>query len=157
MPNCQATVTRPNTVQPDPSDHPAVEQRTLADIMSEVLHTVAPNLTLADAARHMNEAHVSSLIVLDDGLPVGILTERDMLRHLALGHASHRACERCHERARGHGAARHTFCRGLGPDERPQPAAPRGGGGVRDRHGGWSAKATFAATWTPVCSLNWAS
>jgi diguanylate cyclase (GGDEF)-like protein/PAS domain S-box-containing protein len=78
-------VTRPNTAQPDPSDHPAVEQRTLADIMSEVLHTVAPNLTLADAARHMNDAHVSSLIVLDDGLPVGILTERDMLRHLALG------------------------------------------------------------------------
>ena len=85
MPNCQATVTQPDTVKPDPSGYPAVKQRALADIMSRALHTVSPVVTLADAARHMNEAHVSSLIVLDNSLPVGILTERDMLRHLALG------------------------------------------------------------------------
>ena len=78
-------MTRPNTAQPDPSDHPAVVQRTLADIMSEALHTVQPDLPLTEAARHMDEAHVSSLIVVANGLPVGILTERDMLKHLTRG------------------------------------------------------------------------
>ena len=75
-------MTRPQTVPPGPIDLTVVEQRTLADIMSRALHTVTPDLTLTEAARHMDLAHVSSLIVVVDGRPVGILTERDMLRHL---------------------------------------------------------------------------
>ncbi len=71
------------TVQPD------FAQRTLGDIMSRTLYTVAPTLTLTDAARQMAQHRISSLVVASDGLPIGILTERDMLRHLAAAPSNH--------------------------------------------------------------------
>ncbi len=50
--------------------------------MSRALYTVTPDLPLTEAARRMHQTQVSSLIVVEGGLPVGILTERDMLKHL---------------------------------------------------------------------------
>ncbi len=44
--------------------------------------TVSPDVDLCDAVKSMNLASVGSLIVMSDGRPVGILTERDFLLKL---------------------------------------------------------------------------
>ncbi|MDE0804882.1 MAG: AarF/UbiB family protein [Acidimicrobiales bacterium] len=41
--------------------------------------SIAPNATVADAARTMQARHTSAVVVIDDGRLVGILTERDLL------------------------------------------------------------------------------
>jgi len=56
---------------------------TLADIMSRSVRHVLPECSLGEAARQMNEAHISSLLVMTDNMPLGILTERDLLRLLS--------------------------------------------------------------------------
>ena len=63
----------------------ATLERTAADLMTAVPRTVSPGAPLADAARRMIEAGVSSLPVTDDGRLVGILTARDVLRASASG------------------------------------------------------------------------
>ena len=55
---------------------------TLADIMSSVVRQVAPDCPLGEASRQMAESRISSLIVVEQHRPVGILTERDLLRLL---------------------------------------------------------------------------
>jgi diguanylate cyclase (GGDEF)-like protein/PAS domain S-box-containing protein len=60
---------------------------TLADIMSRVVRHVLPECSLGDAARQMNEAHISSLLVMSGNTPLGILTERDLL-HLLSTHTA---------------------------------------------------------------------
>ncbi|MBI4741455.1 MAG: PAS domain S-box protein [Betaproteobacteria bacterium] len=55
---------------------------TLADIMSRQLRHVAAQCSVAEAARQMAQSHISSLLVVEGGVPLGILTERDLLRHL---------------------------------------------------------------------------
>ena len=48
--------------------------------------TVSRNATVVDAARHMKQRNVGSVLVLDDGRLAGIFTERDALfRVLAAG------------------------------------------------------------------------
>ena len=51
--------------------------------MSTDLVTVQREATVAEAATVMGERHVGSALVLEDGGPVGIFTERDVLRALA--------------------------------------------------------------------------
>jgi PAS domain S-box-containing protein len=58
------------------------DELTLADIMSRRLQTVAPDCSIGAAARQMANSRISCLLVIEDGLPAGILTERDLLRHL---------------------------------------------------------------------------
>ena len=54
-------------------------------IMTHHVITIAPDATLADAARLMLSNHISGLPVVDTkGELVGILTERDFLRRLEL-------------------------------------------------------------------------
>lgn len=55
---------------------------TLADIMNRSVRHVLPDCTLGEAARQMNEARISSLLVMSDNSPLGIITERDLLRLL---------------------------------------------------------------------------
>jgi two-component system sensor histidine kinase/response regulator len=55
---------------------------TLAEIMSRQLRCVTPDCSMDEAARQMAESHISSLLVMEGGVPIGILTERDLLRHL---------------------------------------------------------------------------
>ncbi|MFD2111335.1 CBS domain-containing protein [Thiorhodococcus fuscus] len=55
---------------------------TLADIMSRDVRHLPPDVPLAEAARQMAQARISSLLVLDGTTPIGILTERDLLRLL---------------------------------------------------------------------------
>jgi CBS domain-containing protein len=56
------------------------------DIMSHEVAMVNPETSLVEAARIMGEKHIGSLIVTKYELPVGIVTERDLLsKVLALG------------------------------------------------------------------------
>ncbi len=50
----------------------------LADKGTHV-ENVSPTATVAAAVARMNERNIGSLLVLDDGRPVGIFTERDVL------------------------------------------------------------------------------
>ena len=47
--------------------------------------TVAPDATLADAARELHERRVGALVVKDGGSVVGIVSERDIVRELVTG------------------------------------------------------------------------
>jgi len=58
---------------------------TVGDVMSTNLLTVEASLPLAEAARRMHERSVGAVLVLADGRVRGILTERDVLRAVALG------------------------------------------------------------------------
>ena len=53
--------------------------------MSRDLLTVAPGDTLTDVAKRMVAKDVGAVIVLDGGELAGILTERDVLRAVAVG------------------------------------------------------------------------
>jgi IMP dehydrogenase len=52
-----------------------------------VVHTIPAQRTVEDAIVQMTERRTSALIVMDGGQPVGIFTERDVLRcHVAWRH-----------------------------------------------------------------------
>ncbi len=53
---------------------------TLYELMSSNVLSITPRQTLGDAAQFMSREHASCLIVLEDLQPVGILTERDIVR-----------------------------------------------------------------------------
>src|SRR5262245_4643996 len=46
------------------------------------VYTVKRSASVCDAVREMNEQGVGALLVVDDELPVGIFTERDVLRRI---------------------------------------------------------------------------
>jgi citrate synthase len=58
---------------------------TVAELMSTPVVTATPDETLAEAAGRMREKRVGSVVVVQDDKPVGILTERDMIRIAAAG------------------------------------------------------------------------
>jgi CBS domain-containing protein len=63
-----------------------VDTYTAKDIMSRSVVAVRPGATVREAARLMKENNVGSVLVLGEkGEPLGILTERDMVRILADG------------------------------------------------------------------------
>jgi CBS domain-containing protein len=53
--------------------------RFVEDIMSKDVVTIAPDATMAEAAKVMGDMHIGSLIVVSNGKPVAIVTERDLL------------------------------------------------------------------------------
>ena len=59
--------------------------QTVKDIMSAPPVTATPGESVADAASRMAEAKVGSVIVVEDGKCVGILTERDLIKLAAKG------------------------------------------------------------------------
>jgi len=60
--------------------------RVVRDVMSTDVVTITGEVTMAEAAKIMGEKHIGSLIVVERGDPVGIITERDLLsRVLAKG------------------------------------------------------------------------
>ncbi len=63
---------------------------TVADLMTLHADSVAPFATLAEAAALMVEARISSVVVVDAGRVVGILTERDMLHAMRRHEDQHR-------------------------------------------------------------------
>ena len=58
----------------------------VADEMTRNLLTVEPGMSLADAAKRMNDRGVGAVIVTEGERLVGILTERDMLHAVARGY-----------------------------------------------------------------------
>jgi len=58
---------------------------TVASIMSHPVVTAAATETVAEAATRMRDRRVGSVVVVEGDKPVGILTERDMIRIAAAG------------------------------------------------------------------------
>jgi CBS domain-containing protein len=52
------------------------------DVMSKNVKTVRPNSTINEVVRKMNKFEIGSIIVADNEKPVGIITERDILRRV---------------------------------------------------------------------------
>ena len=63
----------------------AGKSRTVADIMSVPVITATADEKVAEAAARMREKRVGSVVVIDEATPVGILTERDLVRIAAAG------------------------------------------------------------------------
>src|SRR6266576_7283494 len=59
--------------------------RTVADVMSSPAITATPRESLAEAAGRMSEHRLGSVVVVEERRPVGILTERDLVRFAASG------------------------------------------------------------------------
>ena len=59
------------------------KEATVRDVMSHEIVSVGPDATVAEAATVMGRLHVGSALVLDGDRPVGIFTERDIVRALA--------------------------------------------------------------------------
>ena len=55
------------------------EFRRVSDIMSQKVVTISPMATMEEAAKTMGDKHIGSLIVMKNGEPIGIVTERDLL------------------------------------------------------------------------------
>lgn len=52
------------------------------DIMSKNVKTVRPDDTALDAVRKMNKFRIGSVIVVNNGRPTGIITERNILQEI---------------------------------------------------------------------------
>jgi CBS domain-containing protein len=57
--------------------------KTLADIMSRKVATAGVGERVSDIASRMADRQVSCAVVIDDGAPVGIVSERDFVRLVA--------------------------------------------------------------------------
>lgn len=68
----------------------SVSRLELSDIATRTVSTVAPDAPLDDAIRLFAAKHVSSLVVVEAGRPVGIVTERDLVRLMCAGMADRR-------------------------------------------------------------------
>jgi arabinose-5-phosphate isomerase len=55
-------------------------QASAGSVMNRAPKTIAPNLLAAEALRIMNEKSITSLFVVDDGRPLGVLHVHDLLR-----------------------------------------------------------------------------
>jgi CBS domain-containing protein len=55
----------------------------IKEIMTRKVLTIAPDANVKDAARQMTEKQIGCLPVVEDGRLVGIITESDILRHVA--------------------------------------------------------------------------
>jgi CBS domain-containing protein len=70
---------------PDTPEWNPLDQHTVAEVMSRVVHQVAPLTPVTEAARLMEKEQIHRLLVVDDGAPVGILTTSDIVRAVARG------------------------------------------------------------------------
>ena len=62
------------------------EFRRVSDIMIQDVITISPEASMDEATKTMGDKHIGSLIVMKNGEPIGIVTERDLLsRVLAHG------------------------------------------------------------------------
>ncbi len=60
--------------------HKDIKNMPVGDIMSGRLVAIDSDSSVFEIARTMAEKHVSSVVLVDSGKPVGILTERDLVR-----------------------------------------------------------------------------
>jgi len=57
----------------------------LGQIMTRNVQTVAPSDPLKDALEKMLSKDIGNVVVVENEVPVGIVTERDILRRVAMG------------------------------------------------------------------------
>ena len=58
----------------------------VADLIQREVLSVGPDATCVEAARIMRDERVGSVVVVDNGQPLGIVTDRDLvIRSMALG------------------------------------------------------------------------
>jgi signal-transduction protein with cAMP-binding, CBS, and nucleotidyltransferase domain len=58
---------------------------TVGDIMTKKVNTIEETASIQETARKMKDKKVSSLLVLDiDGKPIGLVTERDLVRKVCI-------------------------------------------------------------------------
>ncbi|MER3521967.1 MAG: hypothetical protein C4317_07280, partial [Acidimicrobiia bacterium] len=62
-----------------------VKTRSVSDIMSSPVVSAARDETIAEISARMAKTGVGSVIVTEDDKPVGILTERDLVKVAAAG------------------------------------------------------------------------
>ena len=63
--------------------------QSVRSVMTPNPASISPEATLAGAARTMRDMDVGTVVVTDDGRPVGILTDRDIVvRGLAAGRST---------------------------------------------------------------------
>jgi CBS domain-containing protein len=55
---------------------------TARDLMTPVVHSIPPNLPVRAAASRMLTMNIQRLLVVDEGVPVGVVTATDFLRDL---------------------------------------------------------------------------
>ncbi len=61
----------------------------ISEIMTQKLETIDPSNTTQEAAQKMADKNVSSLVVIDRAdKPIGIITERDLVRQVCVNDAS---------------------------------------------------------------------
>jgi len=58
-------------------------QMEVRDVMSKDVATISPNKSVFSAAKMMSESNISCIVVVDNGIVLGILTETDLLRRVA--------------------------------------------------------------------------
>jgi CBS domain-containing protein len=56
---------------------------TVETIMVRDVITIGKNETVADAAKAMSENNIGAIVVVEDGSPEGIVTERDFVKRMA--------------------------------------------------------------------------
>ncbi|MAE60169.1 MAG: hypothetical protein CMJ49_02310 [Planctomycetaceae bacterium] len=74
----------------DPTDYDDALERSLCeddlrDIMSHPAITATPDTATREVVNTLHDRAVACVIIVDDGRPVGILTERDVLNYAAAG------------------------------------------------------------------------
>jgi CBS domain-containing protein len=65
------------------------EGTTARELMSPVVHSVRSDYPIRAAAQRMLALGLHRLLVVDDGVPVGVVTATDFLRELVGGEATH--------------------------------------------------------------------
>lgn len=58
----------------------AGEERVSEIMTKDVIHSISPNETIEKAAERMKKVQRGCLIVVENGIPVGIITERDLVQ-----------------------------------------------------------------------------
>lgn len=58
------------------------ERDVLAEIMSAPVVTVSPGQSVAEALRIMGERRIGAVVAVEDGAPVGMFTERDLVNRI---------------------------------------------------------------------------
>lgn len=57
----------------------------LKKLMTEEITSLPANATILDACKFMTDMNVGSVIVMDDGKPAGVLTDRDIMVKVMVG------------------------------------------------------------------------
>ncbi len=66
----------------DAGDRPDYTQLPVSNIMTKIVTTCSPNAKAADVIKLLNDQGISSVILVQQDLPVGIVTTKDLLREV---------------------------------------------------------------------------